>query len=123
MSGRIKDVTDKTADLTPEARPRVFYLLWHEPLMTVGSSTGIHELIVLAGGTSIAQDLEEEYVLRRAALEAARYHSHAAIRLAPESPICGVPAGVATRIRGTPEPGCTSKTRNLYSKVASAEFF
>ncbi len=61
MSGRIKDVTDKTANLTPEVRPRVFYLLWHDPLMTVGSSTSIHELIVLAGGISIAQGLGEEY--------------------------------------------------------------
>lgn len=61
MSRRIEDVTDQTADLTSEARPRVFYLLWHDPLMTAGSGTGIHELITLAGGTSIAEGLEEEY--------------------------------------------------------------
>jgi iron complex transport system substrate-binding protein len=61
MSRRIEDVTDKTADLTLEARPRVFYLLWHDPLMTAGSGTGIYELIVLAGGISIAKGLEEEY--------------------------------------------------------------
>jgi iron complex transport system substrate-binding protein len=61
LDKRIKDITDKTENLTQEERPRVFYLLWHDPLMTVGPATGIHELIVLAGGVSIAQGLTEEY--------------------------------------------------------------
>lgn len=60
MEGRIKAVTDKTA-LPEEQRPRVLYVLWHNPLMTVGSETRIHELIERAGGINIAQDLTEEY--------------------------------------------------------------
>lgn len=61
MSNRIKAVTDKTANLPEAQRPRVFYVMWHEPLMTVGSDTRIHELIGLAGGINIAQEIGEGY--------------------------------------------------------------
>jgi len=61
MRARITKITDKTRGLTQEERPRVFYILWHDPLMTIGPNTHIHELIELAGGINIAQDLEEEY--------------------------------------------------------------
>jgi len=61
MGDRIKAITYKTNNLTPAERPRVFYILWHDPLMTVGSDTRIHELIELAGGINIAQDLGEGY--------------------------------------------------------------
>lgn len=62
MGDRIKAITDKTGKLKPDERPRVFYIIWHDPLMTVGSDTLIHELIELAGGTNIAQNLGEEYL-------------------------------------------------------------
>lgn len=61
MGNRIGVITDKTRTLTPDERPRVFYIVWHDPLMTVGSDTRIHELIESAGGTNIAQKLGEEY--------------------------------------------------------------
>jgi len=61
MRNRIKIITDKTRSLTQDERPRVFYIVWHDPLMTVGSDTRIHELIELAGGTNIAQDLGQGY--------------------------------------------------------------
>lgn len=61
MRNRIKAVTDKTDRLSPSDRPRVLYVLWHDPLMTAGSSTRIDELIVKAGGINIAQDLAEQY--------------------------------------------------------------
>jgi len=61
MGNRIKAITDKTRNLTQADRPRVFYIMWHEPLMTVGSDAQIHELIELAGGINIAQDLGEGY--------------------------------------------------------------
>ncbi|MBA7677878.1 Vitamin B12-binding protein [subsurface metagenome] len=32
--------------------------MWHDPLMTVGSDTRIHELIEKAGGVNIIQDIE-----------------------------------------------------------------
>ncbi len=61
MENRIRAVTDKTRNLTPDERPRVLYIVWHDPLMTVGPDTRINELIELAGGTNIAQNLSEEY--------------------------------------------------------------
>lgn len=61
MGDRIKAITDKTSNLTQAERPRVFYILWHKPPMTVGSDTRIHELIELAGGINIAQGLGKGY--------------------------------------------------------------
>ncbi|UCD08346.1 MAG: cobalamin-binding protein [Dehalococcoidales bacterium] len=56
LSERIEKITDKTAELTINDRLRVFYVMWHEPLMTVGGDTRIHELIEKAGGTNIFAD-------------------------------------------------------------------
>ncbi len=58
MQKRIKAVTDKTDSLPSEQRPGVFYLLWHDPLMTSGLGTLQDELIVKAGGTNIAGELD-----------------------------------------------------------------
>ncbi len=57
IRNRISAITSKTANLTEAQRPRVFYIQWHDPLRTAGSDNRIHELIELAGGTNIAQDL------------------------------------------------------------------
>jgi len=54
---RISAITSETVNLTEAQRPRVFYVQWHDPLKTAGSGNRIHELIELAGGTNIAQDL------------------------------------------------------------------
>ena len=57
MRNRIKAVTDKTDNLPEAQRLRVFYITWHDPLMTPGSGTRHNELIRMAGGTNIARDL------------------------------------------------------------------
>jgi len=57
MENRAKAVTDKTSALPEAQRPRVFYILWYDPLTTVASSTRIHDLIVKAGGKNIAGGL------------------------------------------------------------------
>jgi len=57
MRGRIKAVTDRTDGLPREQRPRVFFVTWHDPLMTPGSETRHAELIRLAGGINIGQEL------------------------------------------------------------------
>lgn len=59
MRRRIKAVTDKTAGLLPEQRPRTFYVLWHDPLKTAGSGTLQDELIAKAGGLNMARELED----------------------------------------------------------------
>jgi len=59
IQARVKAVTDKTDGLPAEQRPRVFYALWHDPLMTAGSGTIQDELIRKAGGTNIAAGLND----------------------------------------------------------------
>ena len=53
MQDRIKVVTDKTSSLPEAKRPAVFYLTWHDPLMTSGVGTLLQELIQKAGGRNI----------------------------------------------------------------------
>ena len=57
MGHRIKAVTDKTGGLPEGQRPRVFYIVWHDPLMASGSETLQDDLIDKAGGINIARDL------------------------------------------------------------------
>jgi iron complex transport system substrate-binding protein len=59
MQNRIKAVTDKTGQLSEAQKPRVFYAVWHDPLMTAGSGTFIDELIYQAGGSNIGHDLKD----------------------------------------------------------------
>ncbi|MFC2068865.1 ABC transporter substrate-binding protein [Chloroflexota bacterium] len=61
MESRIKVVTDKTMAIPKAQRPSVFYIVWHDPLMTAGSVTLIQELISAAGGVSIVENLTEEF--------------------------------------------------------------
>lgn len=61
MEQRIKAITDKTANLKVSEKPRVLYVIWHEPIMSVGTDTRIHELIEKAGGINIAQIAGEGY--------------------------------------------------------------
>ena len=60
MRSRIDAVVVRTAGLTQEQRPKVFFHLF-PGLWTVGADALINELILKAGGLSIAQDLEEDY--------------------------------------------------------------
>jgi iron complex transport system substrate-binding protein len=53
MQKRIKAVTDKTDSLPDSKRPAVFYLTWHDPLMTSGVGTLNNELLQKAGGRNI----------------------------------------------------------------------
>ena len=55
MAVGIQAVTNQTEEL--EERPRVFYIVWHDPLWTAGSETFIHELIEKGGGVNICGNL------------------------------------------------------------------
>jgi iron complex transport system substrate-binding protein len=57
---RVKSITDKTKGLADSERPRVFYLVWYDPLMTMGPGSLVDELLRLAGGQNIAADAKEE---------------------------------------------------------------
>jgi iron complex transport system substrate-binding protein len=58
---RIDAVIAKVKDIPEEQRPRVYYELWYEPLMSVGPNTLISDLIKTAGGISITSDAMEDY--------------------------------------------------------------
>jgi iron complex transport system substrate-binding protein len=55
MENSIQTVTNQTTELEP--RPRVFYIIWNDPLWTAGSGTFINELIEKAGGVNICQNI------------------------------------------------------------------
>ncbi|MFC2027034.1 cobalamin-binding protein [Chloroflexota bacterium] len=61
ISQRIKAITDVTDGLTEEDKVKVLYVIWHEPIMSVGTDTRIHELIEKAGGINIAEVAGEGY--------------------------------------------------------------
>ena len=59
MQARIERVTNLTGGLSPQDRLRVFHLVWHDPLRTVGGDKLLNELIELAGGKNMFDDLTE----------------------------------------------------------------
>jgi len=61
LKERIRSVIMKTETLTGEQRPRVLYVLWHDPIWSAGRETFIGDLIVKAGGVNIFADDFEEF--------------------------------------------------------------
>ena len=60
MRKRIEAIVNKTANLTDAQKPKVFFIMWHDPLMSVGLGLR-HDIITAAGGTNIVEELGEEY--------------------------------------------------------------
>jgi len=61
LQGRFERVRRAISKVPPERRPRVFYELWDQPLMTATRSTLIGGLIERAGGRNIFGDLGGRY--------------------------------------------------------------
>jgi iron complex transport system substrate-binding protein len=59
---RIERVRKATSALPKERRPRVFYQVWDQPLMTATRDTLIGRLIELGGGVNVFGDLSGRYV-------------------------------------------------------------
>ncbi len=57
LGRRIDEITDKTQKMSLADRPRIFYVTWHDPLMTAGTGTLANDVINLAGGQNIASDV------------------------------------------------------------------
>mgnify|MGYP001059117919 CR=1 FL=1 len=61
MRSRIEAISSKVADLPADQRPRVFWEVFDEPLITIGPSSFISQLIERAGGVNIFADQSEAY--------------------------------------------------------------
>jgi iron complex transport system substrate-binding protein len=57
MQKRINAIADKTSQLTDAQKPRVFYIIWSDPIWTAGKDTFADALIQIAGGVNIAGNL------------------------------------------------------------------
>ncbi|MDD3704984.1 MAG: cobalamin-binding protein [Clostridiaceae bacterium] len=55
MKNRIAEIEAKTKD---KDKPRVFYLVWKDPLFTAGSNTFINDVIKVAGGINVAEKID-----------------------------------------------------------------
>lgn len=59
MKSEISVVTSLVANLSNQEKPNVFYIVWHDPLMTAGGDTLPGQLIELAGGNNIFANLSD----------------------------------------------------------------
>lgn len=61
MRDRIAIITEKTKDIPRDERPKVYYEVWHDPLMSAGPGSFAHSLIEMAGGVNIFEDAATQY--------------------------------------------------------------
>lgn len=53
LRNEVEAIVSKTASIAVGERPKVFYEVWNDPLMSAGADTFINELIEYAGGINI----------------------------------------------------------------------
>ena len=58
MKIRTGGVAQKVAGLSPQERPRVLFITWHDPVWTAGKGTWHDQLITMAGGQNLLPELE-----------------------------------------------------------------
>ena len=58
LVARIQAIDEKIVELPESEKPTVFYLTWHDPLISVGSGNIADDLITRAGGINIFHSLE-----------------------------------------------------------------
>ena len=64
LSARIKAITAKTDLLPSGKRPRVMYVVWYDPIWTMGGKTYIDDLISRAGGNNMfSADFENSRIV------------------------------------------------------------
>ena len=55
MTQQIRDITEMTEDIPNSRKPRVLYIVWHEPMYAAGAGSYPDDLIQMAGGNNIIQ--------------------------------------------------------------------
>jgi len=53
MTQQISDITDMTEDIPNSRKPRVLYIVWHEPMYAAGAGSFPDDLVRMAGGINI----------------------------------------------------------------------
>lgn len=53
LEGEVEKIYDRVKDLDSEDKPKVFYEIWNDPLMSAGTDTFINDLIEKSGGINI----------------------------------------------------------------------
>lgn len=61
IKARIEETAEKFSRLPETERVRVYYEVYADPLMSIGSNSVIHELVEAAGGKNIFGDIREPY--------------------------------------------------------------
>jgi len=61
MQTRIAAVTDIVSQVPADERPTVFWETWDDPLMSAGPTSFIGQMIEVAGGVNIFNDVEDQY--------------------------------------------------------------
>ena len=56
MKKTISSVSAKVALIEPDKRPKVYFEIWHDPIMTAGKGSFVDEMITIAGGVNITSD-------------------------------------------------------------------
>jgi len=52
----VDEIYNKVKDLSDDQKPRVFYEVWNDPLMSVGADTFINDIIEKSGGVNIVAE-------------------------------------------------------------------
>ena len=55
MTQQIRDITDMTEDIPNSRKPRVLYIVWHDPMYAAGAGSFPDDLIRMAGGKNIIE--------------------------------------------------------------------
>ena len=61
MRRQVQALQARLASLSEQGRPRVFYMVWDEPLMTAGPGSFIGQAIELAGGVNVFADVDQPW--------------------------------------------------------------
>ncbi|MBN1384563.1 MAG: ABC transporter substrate-binding protein [Elusimicrobia bacterium] len=56
LKEEVEEIHDKVKDLSSEDKPKVFYEVWNDPLMSAGTDTFINDLIEKSGGINIVAE-------------------------------------------------------------------
>lgn len=77
-----KDIEEIENKVMGKEKPKVFYLVWKDPIFTAGQGTYINEIIQIAGGQNVASEIEgwgqysfEELLKQDPDILIAAYHS------------------------------------------------